>query len=38
VLLSRGGPGRIRAVTHLDAPSADVHAALDRLKPLAENH
>jgi threonine aldolase len=35
VLLSRGGPGRIRAVTHLDASRADVDAALDRLKPLA---
>jgi hypothetical protein len=34
VLLSGSG-GRIRAVTHLDASSADVDAALDRLKPLA---
>jgi threonine aldolase len=35
VLLGRGGPGRLRAVTHLDVSSADVDEALDRLKPLA---
>jgi threonine aldolase len=35
VLLSRAGPGRLRAVTHLDVPRADVDEALDRLKPLA---
>jgi threonine aldolase len=35
VLLSRVGPGRLRAVTHLDVSRADVDEALDRLKPLA---
>jgi threonine aldolase len=35
VLLSRAGPGRLRAVTHLDVSGADVDEALDRLKPLA---
>ena len=34
VWLSRAGPGRLRAVTHLDVSAADVDEALDRLKPL----
>ena len=38
VLSSRGGPGRLRAVTHLDVSSADIDEALDRLKPLAPAH
>jgi threonine aldolase len=32
VLLGRAGPGRLRAVTHLDVSRADVEEALDRLK------
>ena len=35
VLLGRAGPGRLRAVTHLDVASEDVDEALERLKPLA---
>jgi len=34
VLLSGSGPGRVRAVTHLDVNATDVEAAVDRLKPL----
>jgi threonine aldolase len=38
VLASRGGPGRLRAVTHLDVAGADIDEALDRLKPLVPTH
>src|SRR5262245_21107842 len=34
VLVGRTGPGRLRAVTHLDVSAADIDEALDRLKPL----
>jgi threonine aldolase len=38
VLLSGSGPGRVRAVTHLDVTAADVEDAVDRLKPLVGSH
>ncbi len=38
VLLSGSGPGRIRAVTHLDVSAADVEEAVDRLKPIVGSH
>ena len=38
VLLSGSGPGRVRAVTHLDVSAADIDEAVDRLKPIVESH
>ncbi|MEN8160195.1 MAG: GntG family PLP-dependent aldolase [Myxococcota bacterium] len=38
VLLSGSGPGRVRAVTHLDVTAADVDDAVDRLKPILGAH
>jgi threonine aldolase len=38
VLLSASGPGRVRAVTHLDISTADIDEAVDRLKPIVRSH
>jgi threonine aldolase len=37
VLLSGSGPGRVRAVTHLDVSAADIDDAVDRLKPIVRS-
>jgi threonine aldolase len=38
VLLSTSGPGRVRAVTHLDISASDIEEAVDRLKPIVGSH
>ena len=38
VLLSASGPGRVRAVTHLDVSVADIDEVIDRLKPIVRSH